>query len=244
MKLPLVYLLWKNKKRAAPTPLFKNDLWKKLDHEWKLKNPAPLYFWQTHLVRFALVCSLGGIMVCGSIASAYAYTSPEVTEGTILYPLKKKLEAAEAGLQRTPEQKAAFLVKKIERREAEARVLARKDKKIGQVRKEIEGLEIELEHAWRPSVASSSEKTPAVKKIEIHLKKRQERLRRLETKQKFQESTTSSVDGAIFREEKEMNKEIKENTSSLKKEKMEDIEFVREKNREMKIRRVLRSDKK
>jgi len=78
---------------------------------------------------------------------AYAYSSSSVTEGTPLYPVKQQLENLEEKIQLTPEAKARFYLKKIERREAEVAQMNKKrvlEEKISRVQDKIEQAEDNL----------------------------------------------------------------------------------------------------
>jgi chromosome segregation ATPase len=85
--------------------------------------------------------------VASTGTGAYAYSSSSVTEGTLLYPVKQNLENMEEKIQLTPEAKARFYLKKIERREAEVAQMNKKQKltdKITKVQDKIEQAEDNL----------------------------------------------------------------------------------------------------
>lgn len=84
----------------------------------------PTYIWYEQ-TWFRLA---GGVMagILGFTAigtGAYAYSNPEITEGTTLYPVKQAIEKVEERIKITQEGKAKFYIKKMERREAEREVL-------------------------------------------------------------------------------------------------------------------------
>ena len=111
------------KRSLTPDSQFKIGLFKKLsaagDNNYNVKYAWYQTVWFKHAAGFALV-----VLVVGSLGTgAYAYSSPVVTEGSILYPIKEKLEKIEEIAQITPEAKAKFYLKKIERREVERKIL-------------------------------------------------------------------------------------------------------------------------
>ncbi len=73
---------------------------------------------------FALpVATVGLFLVTG--VGAYAYESPTVTDGHLLYPVKQGCEHVEAAMQLSGEAQANFHARMMERRLAEAEVLWR-----------------------------------------------------------------------------------------------------------------------
>ena len=105
------------KKQLSPSKDFKHVLERKLSKAWDEQyKTVPWYRVRVLYVGSALVALV--IILIGGGAT-YAYTSPEVTEGTVLYPVKKAMERVEEATKFTPEAKAKFILKTIERREAE-----------------------------------------------------------------------------------------------------------------------------
>lgn len=144
MSLKTRYNLWKIKKSLTPSRVFKAGLFKKLSFVWDTTNNVKHAWYQTalfkHAAGFASV-----VLMAGSVGTgAYAYTSPEVTEGSVLYPIKEKLENIEEKIQITPEAKAKFYLKKIQRREAEREATKLR---IEKTEKSIERVEERLENA-------------------------------------------------------------------------------------------------
>lgn len=74
----------------------------------------------------AVALSLLLVILAGSATGTYAYSSPEVVRGNILYPVKRGIEKVEARLVKTPQAEVVFHNKLAERRLAEADVLSRK----------------------------------------------------------------------------------------------------------------------
>ncbi len=145
----LNYQFWKMKRSLSPSSAFKKEL---LQHLGKsFENVAlPVVFWyQTTFWRYSVAGFLG-VVIMGS-TGVYAYASPNVSEGTVLYPLKEQIENIEEKLQTTPEKKAKFYLKKVERREAELKVLSAKKtanyntiKKIEETKTKLQNIKVEL----------------------------------------------------------------------------------------------------
>lgn len=129
--------------------------------------------------RYAFAIVLAVVVVAAGTTGAYAYTSPTVTAGTPLYTVKLTLEKVEERLQKSPEAKAAFLLKKIDRREAEKKVLETKHTATRVVNQEISQTEVELAQAAR-TLPTSTLAAPLGKKIIDRLEKRAERLKKQE----------------------------------------------------------------
>ncbi len=107
------------KRNLSPDNDFKAGLLQKLnltlDTAYSVKYSWYQTVWFKHTAGFASV-----ILVASSLGTGtFAYTSPEVTEGTPLYPVKQQLENIEEQVQISPQAKAEFYLKKIERREEE-----------------------------------------------------------------------------------------------------------------------------
>ncbi|MFA5062122.1 MAG: DUF5667 domain-containing protein [Patescibacteria group bacterium] len=132
------YNLWKAQRDLSPDNKFKIALKAKLDSAWQKKYATQLNWYQTvwfkRAVAFTSVVIIGASLVTGS----YAYTSPDVTEGTPLYPIKQEIEKVEETVQVTPEAKAKFLLKQIDKREAEAVVIKKRGQKLDSVDKQIQ----------------------------------------------------------------------------------------------------------
>lgn len=161
-----------------PQAAYKKELWKKLDQAW-MKEGLPGFLWYQHSAfRYAMVVVLAIVIVATGSTGVYAYSSPTVTEGTVLYPVKQQLEQVEARLQKTPEKKAAFLLKQIDRREAEKKVLEIRHREIKKINEVISRTEEQLE---KESIILSTT-TPGnenlVGKVAARLKKREERLQK------------------------------------------------------------------
>ncbi|TSC84732.1 MAG: trichohyalin [Parcubacteria group bacterium Gr01-1014_13] len=129
--------LWKLKKSMSPSRDFKANLRKNLAISWDAKHgKAPWY--QLGMRHAAASFSVITLLLSGG-GAVYAYNSPEVTEGTTFYPIKQVIETVEEVVQITPEAKAKFYLKKIERREAERKVLEKNNPLIVELKLEVEG---------------------------------------------------------------------------------------------------------
>ena len=137
----LRYNLWQAKRRLSPAAVFRRALWQKLEASWNQRHLPNFSWYQTKLMRLGSV-AMAGVMLAGSFGtSAYAYASSDVTDGTILYPVKQTLEGVEEKLQTTPEAKARFYLKQAGRREAEELVMGRRGKNIENVQNKLEQVE-------------------------------------------------------------------------------------------------------
>ena len=131
MNLKQKYNLWKVKRSANPSHVFKRGLQKKLETVWNGRYTTKVYWFQTRIFKFTAV-SMIAVLLAGSFGTgAYAYYSPEVTEGSALYPVKNTIEKLEEKTKRNPEAQAKFYLKQLQRREAEKKRLEEK-KKIGE----------------------------------------------------------------------------------------------------------------
>ena len=189
MSLKTRYNLYKAKISLTPDSQFKANLFKKLSVAWDNTYNTKYAWYQTvffkHATGFAAMVFMAGSLCTG----AYAYTSPEVTQDSLLYPIKEKLENIEEKIQITPEAKAKFYLKNIARREAEFESVQKKgdeqkekavDKQIEQAEKRLEKAEKKLEET---KSADSDLKIKVKDRLEKRLEKQRERMeKRLEQK--------------------------------------------------------------
>jgi hypothetical protein len=124
MNIKTRFNLWKLKKSIDPSAQFKLNLRNEINKAWNAKY-GEIPWYTIAGVRPAIGFALIILLLAGS-GGAYAYSNSEVTEGTILYPLKQVIETFEEATKVTPEAKAQFYLKKIERREAEREILKKK----------------------------------------------------------------------------------------------------------------------
>ena len=139
MNLKTKYNLWKLKRDMSPSRAFKASLYKNLAVSWDAKYGNKVPWYQLSMRHAAAGFSAVTLLLTGA-GGVYAYNSPEVTEGTALYPIKQAIETVEEVAKITPEAKAKFYIKKIERREAERKVLEKKNP-LPEIKKEMEDLE-------------------------------------------------------------------------------------------------------
>ena len=104
---------------------FKAGLRKDLNIAWDAKYAGKAPWYQLGIMRVTAGFAAVILLLTGG-GGVYAYNNPEVTEGTALYPIKQAIETVEEVAKITPEAKAKFYIKKIERREAEQKVLEKK----------------------------------------------------------------------------------------------------------------------
>lgn len=128
MNLKQRYNLWKVKRSASPSGVFKRGLQKKLETVWNDRYAKKSYWFQARIFKF-IATGMIVMLLAGSFGTgAYAYYSPEVTEGSILYPVKNTIEKIEEKTKRNPEAQAKFYLKQLQRREAEKKRLEEKSK--------------------------------------------------------------------------------------------------------------------
>ena len=82
-----------------------------------------------HAFRFAVVGVTSVALVFGMGTGVYAYSSPDVNEGTALYPVKRGMEAVEGTFAITSDARAAFHARMMGRRMEEAeRIIDHEDR--------------------------------------------------------------------------------------------------------------------
>ena len=147
MSLKTRYNLWKTRKSLGPEAGFRSDLWKKLDARWAGQYKTDYLWYQTLFFKRAVAVAIVVFAMGGFVTGAYAYASPDVTAGTPLYPIKQQMEKVEEKLQLTPEAKAKFYLKQMDRREAEAAVIKSRGQKLEQAENQIKQAEQNLQKA-------------------------------------------------------------------------------------------------
>ena len=214
--LKFYYNLFREKRAFGPDKRFKRSLQKKLQTAWGELYPSRLMWYQMPALRYSMVALVVLVVVGSTGVGAYAYNSPEVTEGTRLYGVKRAIERIEEKVveRRAPEVQAKFYLKQIERREAEEKVMVRN----GRVAEQIEKVEEKIErNEDRLEKVEQALAQPEIKaQVEKRLEKRREKIetkiktrliggqadnKKLEKKQdliinqKLYEESTSSVGG-------------------------------------------------
>jgi hypothetical protein len=185
MSLKTRYNLWKAQGNLSPDRQFKAGLFKKLNVVWDNTYNVKYAWYQTVWFKYATGFA-SVVLMAGSLGTgAYAYTSPKVTEGSVLYPIKEKLENIEEIAKITPEARAKFYLKKIERREAEFEAIKKRgdEKKEKAVDKQIEQMEKRLELAGKKLEETQSADNTLKIKVKDRLEKRLEKHRERQEKQ-------------------------------------------------------------
>jgi len=201
MDFKIRYNLWKAKDQLKPDAKFKADLWSKLDARLHVETNTSHSWFETRQFKLAAALAVTILVVGTAGTGAYAYTSPDVTTGTPLYPIKQQLEKVEEKVQITPEAKANFYLKQIKRREAEAVVIQKRAQKTDQVEIQIQKTEDQIKQA-ETNLEKIQSKNPGLrtkikgvmeKGIENRKFKLQNRLDNLQSVQKRLEQTTSTI---------------------------------------------------
>ena len=106
---------------SAPRSEFKKELWSELDSAWNGFYPQSSGFGWKRMVAIPLAAL---VLFFTTGAGVYAYASPNVTEDTPLYPVKRGIENVEGQFMISPEAKSQFHARMLERRinEAEVRI--------------------------------------------------------------------------------------------------------------------------
>ncbi len=126
--IKLRYNLWKMKRGLRPDDRFKESLRQELDRAWQTRYGSVPWF-QMAWFRYAAAPAMALVLVVFAGTSAYAYTSPEVVEGNLLYPIKTVVEKVEETLSVTPAMKTKYYIRQLDRRYQEAAVVEKKVKK-------------------------------------------------------------------------------------------------------------------
>jgi peptidoglycan hydrolase CwlO-like protein len=133
--------------KTNPKRKFKKELWGQLSTEWQ-KEKMPGYSWyQMPQVRYGVALSMIVILLGSSITSTYAYSSSEVTEGTMFYPIKRNIEKLEEKFRKSPESKTKFYFKQIERREGELKRLQQHKRNVVKTQAHIQMMDKQIEKA-------------------------------------------------------------------------------------------------
>lgn len=166
------YKFWREKSALGPTAIFKRGLARRLSDEWARRYGSAVLWYRTNAFKWSLsVAAMLMIFVAGT--SAYAYTDPGVSDGNILYPIKHGIEKVAEKMQKTPEQKATFYLKQLERRKEEAALLAADHKDTEAVSKHIDQIENKIQKT-EPQLAESADEDSSVwQEVENHLQERE-----------------------------------------------------------------------
>lgn len=194
MNLKQRYNLWKVKRFANPSNVFKRGLQKKLETSWNDKYAMRIYWFQTRIFKFTAAGMIAVILAGSFGTGTYAYYSPEVTEGSVLYPVKSTIEKIEEKTKRNPEAQAKFYLKQMEKREAEKKRLEEKKKVVENLDVQIEKIGEKLEQINTKLQREDLKDKKLKPQIEQRL---QERKKMLEEKQKRFEDKILEMDQRV-----------------------------------------------
>ena len=226
MKLKARFNLWKLKKSSSPSMAFKFGLRKELDAAWDAK------YGSTHWYQLVALHKVGAfavvIFLLTASGGAFAYNSPKVTVGTALFTVKEAIEKVEEITRVTPESKAKFYLKKIERREAEEEVIKKK-MPVVEIRKENKNIEkdvdvdVKVETKKKLKVEVGERKIrrteKSIERAEEQLEKARQVMEKTESKNiKLREEIKFKVEERIEKRKKQLEIKIEE-----QKEKQEDL---------------------
>jgi len=188
MSLKNIYNFWLIRKEIAPSKDFRASLENKLMSKWDELNPTPAKsLFANHAFRLSVSITAGLLVVASAGTGAYAYTSPNVSEGSVLYPIKQGLENVEEKVRISPESRAKFMLKKVQRREAELASVKRRlkmgqtaaEEKILKIEKKIDDLDDKMS-AEEKVLENVNLKNPQIKeKIKERIEKRKRRMENL-----------------------------------------------------------------
>lgn len=100
------------RRESAPDPAFKAALRARLVAP---AQPVIAYRFPMPVMRYAFATSALALVLFFGLSS-YAYASSAVGEGDALYPVKAKIEEIEGGLKKSPEARARFRARMLDRR--------------------------------------------------------------------------------------------------------------------------------
>ena len=156
------------RKESAPNKSFKKDLWRELDSAWAEEYPSARISW----TRIAAIPVAVLVLFAFTSTGVYAYSSPEVTEDSALYPVKQGMESVESNFYRSPEAQARFHARLVRRRIAEAEVMLRRGtitrEKLEGIANEF-GITVEQLQAAKTDPAARAEvREQIIEQLEMH----------------------------------------------------------------------------
>lgn len=110
--------LKQERERASPSREFRSELWSKLSQSYDATHPVSRVF--SPWFRFAAVGVTALALFVTTGVGVYAYESPDVVDGHVLYPVKGQLEKLEGRFAVSAEARARFHAKMMARRLEEA----------------------------------------------------------------------------------------------------------------------------
>ncbi len=154
-------------KQGQPSKAFRQALWLKLSQEHACLYPTTT-FYSPH-VRFAAVGLTALVVVFTMGTGVYAYESPDVVEGHPLFVVKTSLEAVQESLARTPEARAEFHARMMERRLAEGEHHLSREPE--QVQASLDAAADQLEQTVEelaPAVEDPARRAQMIEELSIH----------------------------------------------------------------------------
>jgi len=195
MNLKRRYNLWKVKRVSTPSDIFKHNLQKKLEVALVNKYKVEIFWFQTRVFKFTAAIMVVVILAGSFGTGTYAYYSPEVVEGNVLYPVKNTIEKIEEKTKRTPESQAKFYLKQIQRREAEKIKMEEKQKVVENLDVQIEKIGNKLEQINNKIKAEDLRDKKLKPQIESKLQERKQILEenklKIENKKKGNRTTSA-----------------------------------------------------
>ena len=189
--------MWKLKQGLSPNKVFKAGLWRDLSQAWNAHYGHPAWY-QAGFLHKSAALAVVVLLLIGS-TGAYAYSSPEVTEGTALYSLKQAVESVEEAIKITPKAKAKFYLKQIKRREAEKARLIRKNFRQNQPANDI----IEKDQTEQIIAVTTTQFRQRIKEVKIksvnhQIKKTEESIERAKGRlEKYQKQKEEKIEKQI-----------------------------------------------
>lgn len=159
--------LKKLSQRGRPSKAFRDALWLQLSAEHACLYPEASVC--SHRFRFAAAGLSALVVVFTMGTGVYAYESPDVVDGHLLYFVKSSLESVEERLARTPEARAEFHSRMMARRlqEGEHHLSRHPD----QVEESLEAAADQLEQSVEelaPLVQDASLRAQMIEELSIH----------------------------------------------------------------------------
>jgi len=165
--------LKKYQKQLNPDPKFKKELWQRLESKMQTEKLSIFAWYQQRWFRYSAVMAVVVLVIGSGSTGAYAYVSPQVHEGSVLYPVKQTLEKIEEKIKRSPEAKAKFYIKQVNKREAEMKVMIALKKNTTNVQKKIQVIDKNIEKVsiWMEQNQIKNLKIQALVKKRLEIQK-------------------------------------------------------------------------
>ena len=192
MKMKIYYNLWWLKRRARPKRLFRKQLLARLRQEWQINYQVHYsWFW---FVRYRLTIGtlIVAIIFSGIGTSVYAYSSPDVTPNSLLYPVKQNLENIGVLTKTTPAAKAKYYLKLLKRRDQEKNIMAGRKENLKSIEDRIEQTEQSLDKTNTELSEIKTTDQGLMQEIKDRLELRKQRLWQKENNLEQLEATTST----------------------------------------------------